>query len=827
MRKIYSAILIIATIGATSVNAADVEINTWTTLEKPGNGHFGNPLVWCPVRKQLLHYTAYDVRAFDAAKGTWSKDYSWSGEKGFGLPGHNNNKGVTYKGTGLMTPKGLPAPATTVGGCTWDSKRKQMLMVTHGLMAAYDPTTKKWSEIKCETELYGKKMPGAPKVYGAGVCYDPINDELLMFGHWGGRNYDLREITGEYSAFMGTMIYSFKTRTWTRPGEALADPKTAVKRATLLSQLKKRSEVLDKLYIARSRTALVAGSKALRELRAQLDGPLRVEPPPRCGIQPVYNPATRSIVLFGGMGALRRTDLKMPRGKGGGPGAYNDTWAYDCTKRRWREIPCKSRPPATINPKIIFDPVSRKMILVTAVCDWGGGKAKLSLWTLDVARGEWLACGTQPAPDNLIPRTNWTGWGIPTFELGLDPDRKLLLLVGKTGSRRTLKTINYALHLDVAALTTQPAPAWTAPPPVKPVVILPDNPAWIAKLKSLPANTWTRANPKGGKTPRRDWGNAACDPIRGNVYYFGGGHSTYQGRDVAIYCVGANRWIHGAAGYNDHLPAVGWGGSNIDFWGSPPASHQRNSYVALDGRLYKSFGTGTMRSQYANPLMAKKGPRWSLFYDIDRGGLWRNPKIAEVTWGEGIKGTYAGVHLAHPDGKIMGFGGQLEPYNGRFCRGVVHFASHDIYKNTLTVKNIKPPFPGVVLEARPFCLMADQGKEGRIFFYEYAKGGGHATWHYDIAENVFTNLNPKRQPPPGEVGTVVYIPDQKAIFAVINRSQQWVYSLEKNTWAPMPTGKKKFAGPYAQTVYSIQYGVLVDLPGTEIMRPDINKMSWR
>ncbi len=877
MKRLLAVLALVA--AATGAPAAAGEVNVWKKLESPGVRHFGNPLVWCPARRQLLFYSAFEVQAFDYGTDKWTRDYSWPGEKGFGIPGHNSDRGVSYKGTGEMTPKGLPAPARTIGGCTWDPKRKRMLMVTHGLMAAYDPVGKKWAKVECSTELSGKKTPGAPRVYGAGVCCDPVNDELLMFGHWGGRNCDLRDVTGEHSGHLGTLVYSFATSTWTRPGEKLADPERAAARAELRGIMASLSAALEEVYAARRRPAksaaalaaleasvarlgptkkqreellqlsaartstrraveaakagkldeaLRSGAEALRALRSQLDGALRIEPPPRCASQPVYHPGTKSIVVFGGAGALRRTDLAFPQGKGGGPGAYDDTWVYDCAKRRWREIARANRPPATTIPKMVHDPASGKMILVTASSNWGGEKGQLSLWTLDVAAEKWSDCGTQPAPGGVIPRTNWTGWGTPTFELGLDPEKKLLLLTGRIGPQRDAKAINLALQLDIARLQAKPAPAWEAPPPVKPVTIPPDDGAWVARMKGLPANTWTAAKPEGGETPRRDWGVAACDPVRGDVYYFGGGHSTYQGRDVAVYCVGANRWIHGAGGHNDHLPAVGWGGTGIDFWGCPAASHQRNSYVALDGRLYKDFGTGTMRPEYRNPAMAAKGPRWSLFYDTDRGGVWRSPKIGEVTWGEGVKGTYAGVHMAAPDGRVIGFGGQLEPYNGRKCPGVVHFASLDIYSNKLTVVNVPPPFPGVIMECRPFCFVAGKGEAGSVFVYEYRKGGGHATWLYDVEKNAFTDLKPKRQPPPGEPGTVLYVPDQKAVFAPIKGVGQWVYSLERNAWAELPAAgvNVKFTGPYTQLVYSAKYGVFVNLPGTHLMRPDFSKLKW-
>jgi len=97
--------------------------------------------------------------------------------------------------------------------------------------------------------------------------------------------------------------------------------------------------------------------------------------------------------------------------------------------------------------------------------------------------------------------------------------------------------------------------------------------------------------------------------VRGHVYYFGGGHSTYQVTDVAIYSVGANKWSFAAGDHNDFLPPTSWAGCAMGFRGGKWAHHQRNQYVALDGRMFVSV---------SDP--------W--FYDLDRGGVWRQRKLS-------------------------------------------------------------------------------------------------------------------------------------------------------------------------------------------------------
>ena len=57
----------------------------------------------------------------------------------------------------------------------------------------------------------------------------------------------------------------------------------------------------------------------------------------------------------------------------------------------------------------------------------------------------------------------------------------------------------------------------------------------------------------------------------------------------------AERWVHTAGEANDWVPPVGWGGITMGLHGGPHAHHQRNTYVALDGRVFRSVGTGSRR----------------------------------------------------------------------------------------------------------------------------------------------------------------------------------------------------------------------------------------
>ena len=290
--------------------------------------------------------------------------------------------------------------------------------------------------------------------------------------------------------------------------------------------------------------------------------------------------------------------------------------------------------------------------------------------------------------------------------------------------------------------------------------------------------------------------------------------------DVAIYAVGANRWVHTAGDHNDWVPPVHWDGISMGIGGGPPAGHQRNSYVVIDGRLWHTAPFHSRR--WDHEIAGQNGTRVAWFYDLDRGGVWRQKPINAIDLGEGVPGTLGRAHLADPRGKVLGFAGQLEPYDGRFFENEAYFNEFDVERNRLRVRKIPKPLPDWVGEGRPFCWLKGRNQ---IFFYEFREQGGQRTWIYDIQDNRFQDLKPIRQPP-ADSRTVVYLPDQDAVFAIIGKGDQWVYSFKSNTWEPLPLSSDKpigFATPYAQLVYVENYGVLVNTGsasrGIAVMRP--------
>ena len=842
--------------------ASNLAVNGWTLL--PAKSELSctySAPVYVPGRGQVLHWgfmqggqVRNDVLALEAPTGQWVSDYPC--------------EPYAPKGILALAANGAPDPLATSHGACLAPKLNEII---YGGLYAYHVKTRKWRQLNPTWVLGGKEYRDILPMTALSYCYDPVNDELVGFPHHGilgtfeksdqaggphmGRLPGGHRVVGHY----GTMVYSFKENTWRQVGDTMGTEQVRKARKSLLDLAEPISRASDQAYALRRQravakadevaAALATANRSLAQVSVPdaakaglsliaapltkavtaaerqeweavvsacgqtlwtldelLDGALRTEPPARTATPMVYDPKHQKIVMFGGQTGLVRYDLKTPFHYGADPGGLNDTWLYDCKTRQWRDISKTNRPPEEIWPRLVYDPASGLVLMVK----------RDAIWALDVAKEEWSLLA-KPAWPGKVATVNTYALHHSNEEVCLDEKQGVLLLLQV--ENKQLET--WGMRLDVAKMKPQPVAAHQNLPPIKPHLVPLDDPTWVAKLKELPANTWvdSKVNPK---PPHKGYTNAACDPVRGHVYYFGGGHGDYQINDVQVYAVGANQWAFAAGDNNDWVPPSGWDGWCMGLRGGANAGHQRNYYCAVDGRMYKSVGTSSARWGWVPEAAKDDVARFAYFYDLDRLGVWRKLPVARLHRDPKAPGTFGWPHLATPDGRIIGFGGRMEPYNGRFSNHV-NFFSCDVYTNELTVRAVPAPFPSATAECRPFCFVPDRGKQGQVFVF--AEG----TWVYDIAANSFTELKPKRQPP-GLAHTVEYIVGQGAVYAAIGKQEQWVYSFAKNDWAPLPVqtdgGKFGFSVPYAQLVYSARYGVLVNLPATQLMRPDFSQIKW-
>lgn len=881
---------------AASLCAGELPLNKWTRIEtKAESGYVWSGPVWAPTRGQLLHWggqeagkpSRNDVRAFDAAAGDWGSDYESDPPAGA--------TGSSYGGVGSMLKSGRPRPYHVIQGGCWDSRRGQVVYTMKGLMAAYDPKARSWTNLQARTAMphpfcyYEDKtaairtaVAGGPPVYGVGTCYDPVNDEIVLFPHFDAKNVSLRAATGQITGHYGTFRYSFASNLWTLVSDTFGSSEIRAARRDVAEAMNKVSTAMDAAWSLRrkpdsewrargaalldaaanlatspraapAREALKALPALLAEaaaafkagrfdaslaplrdalwlLNATLDGVLRVEPPARSAAPMIYDPKSQCIVMFGGQTTVARTDI----GAGLKYSGLDDTWLYDCKSRQWREVPAPNRPPRTRIPLMGYDPVSGLVLLVTIQ----GRPSVATLWTFDAATGAWSKRHEEPFPAAVATRSGQGSEGpkahMPATMGGFDPRARLFLVMQP--EQEGLAT--YALKVDLDKLPPQPAPPADPAPPIVPrAPDLADDPAWVAKLKALPANTWVAAKPPS-EPSRRDWGIISVDPARGCLVYFGGGHSSYQCNDVAIYAVGGNQWSTGVGDHNGHVPNNEWEGSTLGHRGGPPTGHQRNTYQSFDGRLYLFYGANDRPGNY----VFHAEPDYARFYDLNRGGVWRDLKIDRIARPE-IWPSGCHVSLSDPRGRLFTI---LHETPGYYAPNVSRYFINilDLDTNSLELREVPKPFPEQrgLGEGRPYCYLPDRdqiflmnGKPedpAQAFSTDQKKSPlKQVTFLYDVKSNSFGELRARATPPVRPVQVVEYCAPQKCALAIIG-NQQWVYSFEKGDWAELPLvsepGRVSFQAPYGQMVWVEKYGVFVNFAGrTWVMRPDFSKAPWQ
>lgn len=250
---------------------------------------------------------------------------------------------------------------------------------------------------------------------------------------------------------------------------------------------------------------------------------LSVEPPARCNSRMVYDRRNKLIVLFGGDGQDR---------------GLADTWVFDVTKRRWLQ----RRPPRSPHPRaahaLAYLDKSGLVLLVGGrpVCDYRkAAKLARQTWVYDAAKNTWTPLAVETPAFYWASMENLPG----TDEVILATAERYSGHARDTYRFRYDASIPAAKHPGVGpgtiAAKTERSARWYADVP-------PSDPAAHAKfLAKLPANRWVEVKPPKS-TAGRTWGSAIFDTDRGVAMKWGGGHSGYQGTDMAFYDVGANRF---------------------------------------------------------------------------------------------------------------------------------------------------------------------------------------------------------------------------------------------------------------------------------------------
>jgi hypothetical protein len=501
---------------------------------------------------------------------------------------------------------------------------------------------------------------------------------------------------------------------------------------------------------------------------------LDAEPPARTVSPVVWDAKTKLYLLFGG----DHLDY-----------ISNDTWVFDPAKKKWFQRHPAGAPAPRGNHKLVAT---------------GDGKVKLNAGyryssSTDYCGGQYFNIGDGQWTYD-VEKNVWTGGG------KLAPPTSREYRTGK-------------FHPDFYLQGAKPSAA-----------------AWETKLKALPANEWTAANPPYRPRLNRDWGTARIDPDRDMILRWSGGHSAHGGTDVPHYHFGTNRW-------EMPIPVefpLDCLYSNTTY----PGGYNLNKRPWMTGHTYNNYA-------YDPPSrkMVKAGrPRHHYIYDPDVGdwvGRGKKPRgmcyrscfytlsLTATPQGAFCWGANAQVHLfdhkanvwkplklsgdklpgAAVDNSTLVYDskrgrvliirksyGRKNPYNGQV---------YAVDPKTGVVKALAPKNMSAAVRIAGLDRGCYDAANDLFLVATVLRGGGEVspTPAYDCAGNRWVELNLKyktrkrgkrvyRNFPHGHSAGVMFDPKRKLIWGTDTNSQVYVLKLDakkagmKELKAPEPVKKK-------------------------------------
>ena len=493
---------------------------------------------------------------------------------------------------------------------------------------------------------------------------------------------------------------------------------------------------------------------------------LEVEPPARCNSRMVYDKTRQLIVLFGGDGQDR---------------GLADTWVFDVRKQEWEERrPQRSPYPRHSHAMAALDE-SGKVLLVggRAVADYRlAPKLSNQVWVYDAGKNTWTPV------DAELPEIKGHQWCC--MESVPSTDEVILVASSKYDHSQVTYRFRYdpetpppddieGVPPDTFAYKTERTREWCDDQP------LADRDAHATLLADLPANQWVEVKPpKSAKG--RTWGSAIFDTDRGIAMKWGGGHSGYQGTDMAFYDVAANRFTIDRTPAFTPDPFDRWARrpAGRTFFNQPWARHMRHTCAYDAVRKLGVFTDAGGSDWYDRETDAVVKHTW--LYDPSER-RWLEPIPQPFPGG----GSVSPIAVPTPSGVVVyqHDKGRTWEDSGRMYRFIGEAGKQD----TWGWEEIQIVGPDRPYQREHMTIVYDDRRDRLIFLSHDRETSQPLMWFFSMKDRRWFK-NPKQ--PAGGVSTreAVYVPDQDAVLAYGPSTKDdtiWarVYLCEENRWTPL------------------------------------------
>ena len=371
--------------------AEEFPLNEWVKVEEGGAGRRPFPaLVYLPTEKCFLLALGnlgawndrkdfpFDEQVFSLGARQWANRFPLGKEAAWGpkvgvttAPGFSGHGYVMKDREGNVRPGLLDGRFNAYTQYTLDTDRQKVIAYVHQHTLEYDVAARRWSEVTTT----GNPITGRYALWWGSICYDPVNKEIVLFGGNNGPS--------EYND-PRTWLYSPATATWRRL------PIEANRVSALRPSLRRVRLEADALYGASSNRYFLTETPqgAKRKLG---DAGRALGERMSAAMEAVKNVSAASTGYAKVQCERALADLEAAAALQARLGDTVDTPALTVAlalKRtlRWAEYSLMAEPPPRANSPMVFDPVSRKIVL------FGGDRLDMlyaDTWVYDPATRTW------------------------------------------------------------------------------------------------------------------------------------------------------------------------------------------------------------------------------------------------------------------------------------------------------------------------------------------------------------------------------------------------------------------------------------------------------